>query len=256
LRMIEDGERSGRLTGDKVILDSTSGNTGIAYAMIGAAKGYRVRLVMPTNVSEERKQMVLAFGADIVYSDALEGSDGAIRVARQIIADDPATYFMPDQYNNDANWRAHRDTTAPEIWEQTRGRITHFVAGLGTSGTFVGTTRGLRAFNGDIRCVSVQPDEPWHGLEGLKHMATAIVPGIYDPTLADMDMGVATEDAYEVARRLARSDGILIGHSSGAGLWAAREIGRSLTDGGVIVTVFADGGDRYLSSGLYRRRTS
>jgi S-sulfo-L-cysteine synthase (O-acetyl-L-serine-dependent) len=255
LRMIEEGERSGRLTRDRIVLDSTSGNTGIAYAMICAAKGYRARLVMPTNVSEERKQLVQAYGAEIVYSDPLEGSDGAIRVARQMYADDPDAYFMPDQYNNDANWRAHFDTTAPEIWEQTAGRITHFIAGLGTSGTFVGTTRGLRRFNRDIRCISVQPDEPWHGLEGLKHMETAIVPGIYDASLADEDRGVSTEDAYEVARELARSEGILVGHSSGAGLWVAREIGRTLTRGGVIVTVFADGGDRYVSSGLYRRRT-
>ena len=254
LRMIEEGERSGRLTRDRIILDSTSGNTGIAYAMIGAARGYRVRLVMPTNVSEERKQLVHAYGAEIVYSDALEGSDGAIRVARRMAAEDPDTYFMPDQYNNDANWRAHYDTTALEIWEQTGGRVTHFIAGLGTSGTFVGTTRRLRELNPNVRCISVQPDEPWHGLEGLKHMETAIVPGIYDPSLADDDVGVATEDAYEVARRLARTDGILAGHSSGAGLWVAREIGRSLQGGGVVVTVLADGGDRYLSSGLYRRR--
>ncbi|HET9051209.1 MAG TPA: cysteine synthase family protein [Candidatus Dormibacteraeota bacterium] len=255
LRMIEEGERSGRLTRDRIILDSTSGNTGIAYAMIGAARGYRVRLVMPTNVSEERKALVLAFGAEIVQSDALEGSDGAILVARKLAADHPDVYFMPDQYNNEANWRAHYETTAPEIWDQTSGRITHFIAGLGTSGTFVGTSRRLRELNPAIRCISVQPDEPWHGLEGLKHMATAIVPGIYDPTLADQDVGVATEDAYDVARHLARSDGILAGHSSGAGLWVAREIGRSLSDGGVIVTVLADGGDRYLSSGLYQRRT-
>ena len=255
LRIIDGGERSGQLTRDKIILDSTSGNTGIAYAMIGAAKGYRVRLVMPTNVSEERKQLVTAYGAEIVYSDALEGSDGAIRVARQLYADDPDTYFMADQYNNDDNWGAHFDTTAPEIWEQTRGRITHFIAGLGTSGTFMGTTRRLRELNRDIVCISVEPDEPWHGLEGLKHMETAIVPGIYDPNLADRNIGVTTEDAYDVARRLARTDGILVGHSSGAGLWAAREVGKSLSGGGVIVTVFADGGDRYLSTGLYRRRS-
>ena len=254
LRMIEDGERSGRLTPGKVIIDSTSGNTGIAYAMIGAARGYRVRLVMPTNVSEERKQLVRAYGAEIVFSDALEGSDGAIRMARAMYAADPDQYFMPDQYNNDANWRAHYDTTAPEIWEQTGGRITHFVAGLGTSGTFMGTTRRLRELNPAISCISVQPAEPWHGLEGLKHMETSIVPGIYDATLADEDVGVGTEEAYEVARALARTEGVLIGHSSGAGLWAAREVGRRLSSGGVIVTVFSDGGDRYLSSGLYRRR--
>jgi cysteine synthase B len=254
LRMIEEGERDGRLTPDKVILDSTSGNTGVAYAMIGAAKGYRVRLVMPTNVSEERKQLVTAFGAEIVYSDALEGSDGAIRMARAMRDESPQLYFMPDQYNNEFNWRAHYDTTGPEIWAQTAGRLTHFIAGLGTSGTFVGTTRRLKELNAAIRCISVQPDEPWHGLEGLKHMPTSIVPGIYDEHLADWNVGVTTEPAYEVARELARREGILAGHSSGAALWAAREIAREIGSG-VIVLVLADGGDRYLSSGLYRSRT-
>jgi S-sulfo-L-cysteine synthase (O-acetyl-L-serine-dependent) len=257
LRMIEEGERSGRLTRDKVILDSTSGNTGIAYAMIGAAKGYRVRLVMPTNVSEERKALVTAFGAEIEYSDALEGSDGAILLARQMRDADPDLYFMPDQYNNDANWRAHYDGTGLEIWEQTGGRVTHFIAGLGTSGTFVGTSRRLKELNAGIRCISVEPDEPWHGLEGLKHMETSIVPGIYDPTIADANVGVATEDAYEVARRLATTEGVLIGHSSGAALVVAGREAVALAEagqGGVIVIVFADGGDRYLSSGLYRQR--
>jgi cysteine synthase B len=257
LRMIEEGERSGRLTRDKVILDSTSGNTGIAYAMIGAAKGYRVRLVMPTNVSEERKQLVTAYGAEIEYSDALEGSDGAILLARQLRDADPDRYFMPDQYNNEANWRAHYDGTGLEIWEQTGGRVTHFIAGLGTSGTFMGTSRRLKELSAAIRCISVEPDEPWHGLEGLKHMETSIVPGIYDPAVADENVGVSTEDAYEVARRLATTEGILIGHSSGAALVAAGGVGRSLAEsgqGGVIVIVFADGGDRYLSSGLYRQR--
>jgi cysteine synthase B len=251
LRMIEEAERRGELTPDRIILDSTSGNTGIAYAMVGAAKGYRVRLVMPTNVSEERKQLVTAFGAEIVYSDALEGSDGAIRVARQMHDDNPDLYYFPDQYNNPANWQAHYHGTGPEIWRQTEGRITHFIAGLGTSGTFMGTTRRLKEYNPGIHCVAVQPDEPWHGLEGLKHMETSIVPGIYDPNIADEHMGASTEDAYEVARSLARSEGILIGHSSGAALWAAREIGRRVGEG-VIVIVFADGGDRYLSSGLYQ----
>lgn len=251
LRMIEDGERSGALTHDRVILDSTSGNTGVAYAMVGAAKGYRVRLVMPANVSTERKELVHAFGADIVYSDALEGSDGAIRLVREMYDADPDRYFMPDQYNNDANWRAHYDTTAPEIWEQTAGAITHFVAGLGTSGTFVGTTRRLKELNPAVRCISVQPAEPWHGLEGLKHMASSIVPGIYDASLADEDIGVETEPAYDMARTLARSEGILAGHSSGAALWAVREVARRIGEG-VIVTVLADGGDRYISTGLYR----
>ena len=257
LRMIEEGERSGRLTRDKVILDSTSGNTGIAYAMIGAAKGYRVKLVMPTNVSEERKALVTAFGAEIEYSDALEGSDGAILLARQLRDAEPDRYFMPDQYNNDANWQAHYDGTGPEIWEQTGGRVTHFIAGLGTSGTFVGTSRRLKELSPQIRCISVEPDEPWHGLEGLKHMETSIVPGIYDATIADANVGVATEAAYEVARRLATTEGILIGHSSGAALVVAGREGASLAQagqGGVIVIVFADGGDRYLSSGLYRQR--
>ena len=251
LRMIEQAELSGELTADRIILDSTSGNTGIAYAMVGAAKGYRVRLVMPTNVSEERKQLVTAFGAEIVYSDPLEGSDGAIRVARRMRDENPDLYYFPDQYNNPNNWQAHYHGTGVEIWRQTEGRVTHFIAGLGTSGTFMGTTRRLKEHNPDIHCVSVQPDEPWHGLEGLKHMETSIVPGIYDENLADENMGVSTEDAYEVARALARSEGVLIGHSSGAALWAAREVGRR-TGEGVVVIVFADGGDRYLSSGLYQ----
>ncbi|HEY0410069.1 MAG TPA: cysteine synthase family protein [Candidatus Dormibacteraeota bacterium] len=257
LRMIEEGERSGRLTRDRVIIDSTSGNTGIAYAMIGAAKGYRVKLVMPTNVSEERKQLVIAFGAEIEYSDALEGSDGAILLARRLRDAEPDRYFMPDQYNNDANWRAHYDGTGLEIWEQTGGRVTHFIAGLGTSGTFMGSSRRLKELNPAVRCISVEPDEPWHGLEGLKHMETSIVPGIYDPGLADANVGVSTEDAYDVARRLATTEGILIGHSSGAALHVAGSVGRELAadgQGGVIVIVFADGGDRYLSSGLYRQR--
>ncbi|MBV8196291.1 MAG: cysteine synthase family protein [Candidatus Dormibacteraeota bacterium] len=253
LRMIEEGERSGRLTRDRIILDSTSGNTGIAYAMIGAAKGYRVQLVMPGNVSEERRAIVSAYGAEIVYSDSLEGSDGAIRRVREIYAADPDRYFMPDQYNNDANWRAHFDGTGPEIWEQTNGSVTHFVAALGTSGTFTGVSRRLKQLNPSVRCISVQPSEPWHGLEGLKHMPTSIVPGIYDPNLADDNIGVDTEPAYELARELARSEGILAGHSSGAALHAVREVARR-EQHGVIVTVLADGGVRYISSGLYGSR--
>ena len=253
LRMIEEAERSGRLTRDRVITDSTSGNTGIAYAMIGAAKGYRVRLVMPGNVSDERRELVNAYGAETVFSDPMEGSDGAIRTVRAMVADDPERYFMPDQYNNDANWRAHYDGTGAEIWEQTRGTVTHFVAGLGTSGTFVGAARRLKELNAGVRCISVQPSEPWHGLEGLKHMATSIVPGIYDPALADEDVGIDTEPAYAVARELARAEGILAGHSSGAALCAVRDIARRIGRG-VIVTVLADGGDRYLSTGLYGSR--
>jgi cysteine synthase B len=253
LRMIEEAERSGLLTHDRIIIDSTSGNTGIAYAMIGAAKGYRVRLVMPGNVSEERRELVAAYGGEIVYSDPMEGSDGAIRMVHQMHETDPETYFIPDQYNNEFNWRAHYDGTGPEIWDQTHGSVTHFVATLGTSGTFVGVTRRLRELNPGVRCISVQPAGPWHGLEGLKHMASSIVPGIYDPDLADENIDVETEPAYELARTLAVTEGILAGHSSGAALAAVRDIARRIGHG-VIVTVLADGGGRYVSTGLYGRR--
>lgn len=252
LRMIEEAERDGRLTGDRVILDSTSGNTGVAYAMIGAAKGYRVHLVMPRNVSAERRALTHAYGASITFSDPMEGSDGAIRLCREIYAEDPERYFLPDQYNNPDNWLAHYHGTGPEIWTQTQGTITHFVAALGTSGTFVGTGRRLRELSPQIRLVSVQPDSPWHGLEGLKHMESAITPGIYDPKLADEDLGAPTEEAYDLARRLAATEGVLAGHSSGANLWAVREVGRRIGRG-VVVTILCDGGDRYLSSGLYGR---
>jgi cysteine synthase B len=252
LRMIRDGEASGALTHDRIILDSTSGNTGIAYAMIGAALGYRVRLVMPTNVSTERKTTIAAFGAEIVNSDAQEGSDGAIRLARAMYESDPLAYFMPDQYNNPGNWRAHYDGTGAEIWAQTEGRVTHFVAGLGTTGTFVGVSRRLRHENPSVTCISIQPEDPWHGLEGMKHMPTAIVPGIYDPGLADENLWAPTEPAYDLARELARREGIMVGHSSGAALWGVREIARRIGSG-VIVTVLCDGGGRYLSSGLYGR---
>jgi cysteine synthase B len=245
-RMIRDGEASGALTRDKILIDATSGNTGIAYAMIGAAKGYRVRLCMPENVTPERKRVLKAYGAEIVYTDPMEGSDGAIVKARQMYADDPDTYFYPDQYNNPGNWQAHYDTTGPEIIEQTAGRVTHFVAGLGTSGTFVGVGRRLREFNPAVRLVSVQPDSPLHGLEGLKHMATAIVPGIYDPSVADEDLGVATEEAFELTRQLARREGLLVGISSGANLAGALRVARQAKDA-VVVVVFCDGGDKYLS---------
>ena len=250
LRMITEAERTGRLTPERVILDATSGNTGVAYAMIGAARGYRVHLVMPRNVSAERRALVHAYGAEVTYSDPMEGSDGAIRLSREILAADPGRYFMPDQYNNPENWLAHYHGTAPEIWEQTQGTVTDFVAAVGTSGTFVGTGRRLRELNPRIRLHSIQPDSPWHGLEGLKHMETSIVPGIYDPNLADDGMGAPTEEAYALARRLAATEGLLVGHSSGANLWGVREVGRRIGRG-VIVTIFADGGDRYLSSGLY-----
>ena len=246
VRMILDGERAGALTRDKVILDATSGNTGIAYAMIGAARGYSVKLCIPENVTPERKRILRAYGAELVLTNPLEGSDGAIRAARRLFDEEPRRYFYPDQYNNDGNWRAHFDTTAPEIIEQTGGRLTHFVAGLGTSGTFVGVGRRLRTFNPGIRLVSVQPDSPLHGLEGLKHMESAIVPGIYDPTVADEDVRVGTEEAYEITRQLAVQEGQLVGISSGANLAGALRVARRSADA-VVVVIFCDGGDKYLS---------
>jgi cysteine synthase B len=244
-RMIADGERAGLLTPEKILLDATSGNTGIAYAMIGAARGYRVRLCVPENVTPERKRILQVFGADIVFTDPMQGSDGAILRARELYAAQPDLYFYPDQYNNPGNWRSHYDTTAPEIIEQTGGRLTHFVAGLGTSGTFIGVGRRLREFSSAIKLVSVQPDSPLHGLEGLKHMDTAIVPGIYDRSVADEDLGVSTEEAFTLTRRLAR-DGLFVGISSGANLAAALQVARQTSDA-VIVVIFPDGGEKYLS---------
>jgi cysteine synthase B len=245
LRMIEDGEKSGAMTSEKIILDATSGNTGIAYAMIGAARGYRVKLCVPSNVTPERKRILKAFGAEIVYTDPMQGSDGAILKARELYAAEPQLYFYVDQYNNSGNWRSHYDTTAPEIIDQTAGRLTHFVAGLGTSGTFIGAGRRFREFNPAIRLISVQPDSPLHGLEGLKHMETAIVPGIYDRSLADEDIGVATEDAFELTRQLART-GLFVGISSGANLAAALNVARRSPDS-IVVVIFPDGGEKYLS---------
>ena len=253
LSMIEDGERRGALTKDRVIIDSTSGNTGIAYALVGAAKGYRVKLVMPGNVSSERKTLVRAFGAEIVYSDAGEGSDGAIRMVRELVAHDPDRYFYPDQYSNPANPRAHYEGTAVEILEQTGGRITHFIAGLGTTGTFVGTARRLKEHDPSIHTIAVEPDDAFHGLEGLKHLPTAIVPRIWDEVLADEIWYCQTEPAYDLARAIARSEGLLVGHSSGAALWAVRKLAATVKEG-VVVTVFPDSGDRYVSTGLYQRR--
>ena len=253
LSMIEDGERSGALTADRTIIDSTSGNTGIAYALVGAAKGYRVKLVMPANVSAERKAVVTAYGAEIVYSDAGEGSDGAIRMVRDIVALDPESYFYPDQYSNPANPRAHYEGTAVEILEQTSGRITHFVAGLGTTGTFVGASRRLKEHDASIKTIAVQPEDSFHGLEGLKHLPSAIVPRIWDKTLADEVVGCPTEPAYDLARAVARNEGLLVGHSSGAALWAVRRLAERIREG-VVVTVFPDSGDRYLSTGLYGRQ--
>jgi cysteine synthase B len=252
-RMIEEAERTGDLTADKTILDSTSGNTGIGYAMVASAKGYRLTLVMPGNVSKERIETVRAYGGEIVFSDPAEGSDGAILKARQMLAENPDHYYMPDQYNNPNNPLAHYHTTAPEIIEQTGGRITHFVAGLGTSGTLVGTGRRLHEYNPEIKVVAVQPSSGWHGLEGLKHIPTAIRPGIYDQSVHDVLIDVETEDAIELARRLARTEGILGGHSCGAALWGASRVAEGL-ETGVVVMIFPDGGDRYLSSGLYVKR--
>ena len=245
-RMIADGEKSGALTRDKIILDATSGNTGIAYAMVGAARGYRVKLCLPDNASPERKMILRALGAELVLTSPLEGTDGSIREARRLHTTEPDTYFYPDQYNNEGNWRAHYDTTAPEIIEQTSGRLTHFVCGLGTSGTFVGTARRLRQFNPAIRLISFQPSGPFHGLEGLKHMESAIVPGIYDSSLADEDLRVDSERAYEMVRRLAREEGLLAGISSGAALAVMLQVAQSL-DRGVMVTVFPDGAAKYLT---------
>src|SRR6185436_7336486 len=215
-RMILDGEATGRLTPDKTILDATSGNTGIAYAMIGAARGYNVMLALPKNASYARKHIQRSFGAEIIETDPLQGTDGAQRVARELAEKYPDRYFYPDQYNNDANWKAHYSTTGHEIWRQTNGRVSHFVAGLGTTGTFIGTTRRLREFNATLYAVSVQPESPLHGLEGLKHLPTAIVPGIYDPKLADEDLALATEAAQAMTRRLALDEGLFVGPSSGA----------------------------------------
>ena len=244
LRMIQEGIASGQLTPGKIILDATSGNTGIAYAMMGAAMGYTVTLCVPENVTPERKRILRAYGAELVFTNPLEGSDGAIRMAQKLNDAEPAKYFYADQYNNPFNWRSHYDTTGPEILKQVGARLTHFVAGLGTSGTFIGVGRRLREFKRDVVLASVQPDSPLHGLEGLKHMESAIVPGIYDSALADEDVRVGTEESYEMTRRLAQEEGLLVGISSGANLAGALKIARK---DAVIVVVFCDGGERYLS---------
>jgi S-sulfo-L-cysteine synthase (O-acetyl-L-serine-dependent) len=250
LNIILEGERSGKLVPGKTILDSTSGNTGIAYAMIAASKGYRVKLCLPANASPERKQILMAYGAELVLTDPAEGSDGAIGVCQRIYKESPDTYFYADQYSNDANWQAHFESTGLEIIEQSEGAITHFVAALGTSGTFTGTTRRLRQHLPDVRCISVQPSAPLHGLEGTKHMPSAIKPGIYDPELADENMWVDTEDAYAMARLLARQEGLLVGISAAANVLAASRVAKRLADqrqNGVVVTILCDGGQKYLS---------
>ena len=249
LEMIREAERDGRLRPGQTILDATSGNTGIAYAMIAAASGYRVKLCLPASASEERKKILAAYGAEMVITPGDEGSDGAITRAREIIAAEPGKYFYPNQYGNPANWRAHYKTTANEIWEQTGGRVTHFVAGLGTSGTFVGTTRRLKELNPEICCVSLQPDAAFHGLEGWKHMPTAIVPEIYDATLADADLTVKTEDAYRLVKRAAREEGLLLSPSAAAALDGCFQVAASLKpeQRAVFVTIFPDSGTKYLS---------
>ena len=248
--IVKEAMRSGKLSAGKMLLDSTSGNTGIAYAMIGAALGFPVTLCMPSNVSVERKRILNAYRASIIYTDPGEGSDGAIRKARQMVAAGPDRYFYADQYCNNANWQAHYQTTANEIWQQTQGRITHFLAMLGTSGTFTGTSRRLKELNPKIRCISLQPDSAFHGIEGAKHMASAIVPGIYDPKLADENLQITTEAAHTMVKRLAREEGLLVGISAGGAVagclkLAERPVRRH--ERCVIVTIFADSGDKYLS---------
>lgn len=250
LFMVEEGLRTKALGPGKTILDSTSGNTGIALAMIGAVLGYPVELVMPANVSVERKKIILAYGAKISFSSEFEGSDGAIRLCRKILHNSPDRYFKPDQYFNSANPLAHYQTTGPEIWRQTQGRITHFVAGIGTGGTVMGTGRFLKKQNAQIQVIAVEPDDAFHGLEGLKHMASSIVPGIYHENELDRKIAVSTEHAYETVYHLGREEGVLVGQSSGAALWAALSVAREL-DEGVVVTIFPDFGDKYLSTTLW-----
>ena len=244
LKIIEDGERSGQLTWDKIILDSTSGNTGIAYAMVGAIKGYRVELVVPANISEERKKALEAYGVKLIFTDPLMGSDGALLEAKKIYESNPDQYFKADQYNNPSNWWAHYETTGVEVFQQSKGRVTHFVAGVGTGGTLIGTGRRLKEDNPGIKIFGVQPDNGFHGIEGLKHIETAIRPGIYDETILDRTFFVKTEDAYDMANRLTREEGLWVGPSSGAAFWASLKLAESI-DRAMIVTIFPDGGVRY-----------
>jgi cysteine synthase B len=254
--IVAEALREGKLGGGKTLLDSTSGNTGIAYAMLGAAYGIPVTLCMPSNVSAERKRILRAYGAQIVYTDPGEGSDGAIRKARAMSASDPEKYYYADQYSNAANWRAHyANGTADEIWRQTEGRVSHFVAMLGTSGTFVGTSRRLKELKPDIRCISLQPDSPFHGIEGAKHMETSIIPKIYDPTIADEDVGIGTEAAQDMCRRLAAEEGLLVGVSAAAALVGALQVAKSAAPGSVVVTIFPDSGDKYLSEQFWEDST-
>jgi cysteine synthase B len=252
--IVAQARASGKLTSGKILLDSTSGNTGIAYAMIGAAQGFPVTLCMPENVSVERKRILQAYGASIIYTDPADGSDGAIRRARELAVARPDLYYYADQYSNDANWQAHYHGTANEIWQQTQGRITHFIAMLGTSGTFMGTTRRLKELNPKVRCISLQPDSAFHGIEGTKHMASAIVPKIYDPSLADVNWAISTEDAYAMAKRLAREEGLLVGISAAAAVVGCLNIARQIrkNEHAVIVTILCDSGDKYLSERFWQ----
>ncbi len=245
-QMIKDAEESGSLNRDKIILDSTSGNTGIAYAMIAAVKGYKVKIVIPRNASRERKKIIEGFGAEIVYSSEFEGSDGAIKLANEIYSRDPDRYYMPDQYNNPSNWKAHYLSTGPEIIEQTKGSITHFVASIGTSGTIMGTGKALKEYNPEIEVIAIQPDDAMHGIEGLKHMESSIVPGIYDPKFPDKIINVNTETAYDMVKKITLIEGLPVGQSSGAAVVGALQIAENI-DEGFIVVIFPDGGDRYLS---------
>lgn len=254
--IIRTAERDGQLTPDKTIMDSTSGNTGIAYAMIGAAKGYRVKLFLPENASPERIAILKAYGVELVFTDPLEGSDGAIKAVRELAEREPDRYFYADQYNNPANWLAHYYSTGIEIWDQTQGAVTHFVAGLGTSGTLMGTGRRLKEYNPEVQIISFQPDSPFHGLEGLKHMDTAITPGIYDEFLADRNLGIRTEDSYEMARRLAREEGYLVGISAAAAMVASLQLAEELAENneaGTIVTLFPDSAYKYLSESFWTK---
>jgi S-sulfo-L-cysteine synthase (O-acetyl-L-serine-dependent) len=254
--IVAEARRSGKLAAGKILLDSTSGNTGIAYAMLGAALGFPVTLCVPENVSPERKRILQAYGANIIYTDPAEGSDGALKMARQYAERHPDLYFYADQYSNDANWRAHYETTANEIWQQTEGRITHFVAMLGTTGTFVGTTRRLKELNPRIRCISLQPDSPFHGIEGAKHLPSAIVPGIYDASLADQNLEIVTEDAHVMARRLAREQGLLVGVSAAAAVVGSLQVIESLkiNQRATIVTILCDSGEKYLSERFWHEK--
>ena len=243
--ILETAEREGLIREGSVLLDASSGNTGIAYAMGAANKGYRLKLCLPSNANAERKRILKALGVELVLTSPLEGSDGAIVEARRLAAADPSLFYC-DQYSNEANWKAHFQGTGPEIWAQTEGRVTHFTTTLGTSGTFMGVTRFLKSKSPEIQCFTIEPDSPFHGLEGLKHMGSAIVPSIYDPDLADGHLGAPTESSLEWVRRLAREDGLLVGISSGAALWGALEVARNLK-AGVVVTLFPDSGERYLS---------